>query len=216
MHGSRRFLPPGVPPTFDHMYPAMPGQHMTPGPVNPTTWAENPQGTLPKQEVPWPQAVWDAGSQILTFGTPDLIDGGEVQILSGTFPTARAVWASPIFDLRPKLEAVTGLSTPGASIVGATGLSITVSYNGGLVHNLYTCEQIANSRSDELKSVGPATAQTQVCGDWTQNAGPTRHTMANMLCTPPLGARFWRVVLVLDRMVATPETGTMYVTAACL
>lgn len=199
------------------MYPGMPGQHMTPGQVDPSAWAHNPQGTTPKQEVPWPMAYWEGPRSGLVFGAVGTVDSGQVPVLSGTTALTRAVWFTPVFDLAPKLEASSGALTAGVAIPGPGLLTVEILRDStvGAVYNLYTAERVGAYRSDFMRAVGPATAQTQVFSDFTSYTDGTAQQIVNSLTfSPPPGVRFWQVYIIVDRMTGLND-GTFSCTAIC-
>jgi hypothetical protein len=196
---------------------------MMPGPYDPTTWAHNPQGTVPNVAGAWPQSNWTSPKSRLSFKTsaPFNTPSPDIQVLTGAPVFARACWQTPIFDLCPQLLASSTVAPIGIPILRGPSarLYLDLEINGVIganFHNVYSCESSSPYDATQVRAVSPAQAMSQVLADLPDGDPPYRVRLS--FAPPDVGVRFWQVCIIVDRaneLAPGVVVAPMNITAVC-
>ena len=198
-------------PNSPYIVPGVVPPQMMPGPYDPTTWAHNPQGTVPNVAGTWPQSNWTGPKSRLSFNTTVATAAyPDVHVPTGAPVYSRATWASPVFDLCPQLLASSSLGPVAVPILRGPSarlyIDIDITAVGADVINLYTCERSHPFDSTRVAAVSAAQAISQALVDYT---GSLPVSVRLSFAPPDVGVRFWQVVLVLDEATNLGQTAAI-------
>lgn len=209
--------------------------HVTgiPGTMDPTAWAANPQMSVPGVLTPRPLAQYATPTVPLVFTSPFAAVGSTTNsdappVSSNVYgevgsddPTdasysrrvrLRAIWWSPLFDLRPELQGSAGPAPQGMPIsrgpAFGAGASLIVQLRRGSdagnreeLYNYQMQMQTCLFNPDQYLAImqPPTSITAAVQNSPITNNAPTAMERCQLVFTPPGNPiRYWRVCVVVD------------------